>query len=236
MARLSRVVALGLPHHVTQRGNARRPVFATDADRLVYLDLLASNCRLYHLSILGFCLMSNHVHLIAVPRRVDALSQALRNAHGRYAAYLNAREGGSGHVWQGRYYSCPLDDEHLWAALRYTELNPVRAGMVAAADLYRWSSAAAHCDRPDHALPLCVERALWEHAWDAPSWRTFLEHADAARDLDALRASTHSGRPLGAPEFVKSLERGLQRSLVPRKGGRPRKPEIAADQGALGFV
>lgn len=154
MARLARVVVPALPHHVTQRGNGRRPVFTTDADRLVYLDLLASNCRLYHLSILGFCLMSNHVHLVAVPRRADAMGLALRNAHGRYASYLNALEGNSGHVWQGRYYSCPLDTDHLWAALRYSELNPVRAGMVAAPELYRWSSAAAHCGLPNGGLPL----------------------------------------------------------------------------------
>jgi putative transposase len=176
--------------------------------------------------------MSNHVHLVAVPQRADALGQALRNAHGRYASYLNALEGSSGHVWQGRYYSCPLDTEHLWAALRYTELNPVRAGIIAAADLYRWSSAAAHCGGPGRGLPLGVDRALWEDAWNADSWRMFLEQADAARDLDPLRAHTQTGRPLGAAEFVK----GLHRTLVPRKGGRPRSTHAEAEQGPFGLV
>lgn len=236
MARLARIVALGVPHHVTQRGNARRPVFATDTDRLVYLDLLASNCRLHRLSVLGFCLMSNHVHLVAVPQRDGAMGQALRNAHGRYASYLNAREGGSGHLWQGRYYSCALDTEHLWAALRYIELNPVRAGMVTAADLFPWSSAATHCGGPDSGLPLRVDRAFWEDAWDAASWREFLEQADAARDLDSLRANTQTGRPLGAAEFVKSLEHALRRTLLPRKGGRPRSRDGEANQGIFGFA
>ena len=96
MARLARVVTTGVPHHVTQRGNARRLVFESDADRLVYLRLLESNCQLHALSVLGFCLMSNHVHLIVVPQRAEAMGLALRHAHGRYASYLNARHGSSG--------------------------------------------------------------------------------------------------------------------------------------------
>jgi putative transposase len=203
---------------------------------LVYLDLLASNCRLHHLSILGFCLMSNHVHLVAVPQQAEAMGLALRNAHGRYASYLNARQGASGHVWQGRFYSCPLDTDHLWAALRYSELNPVRAGMVAEPDLYRWSSAAAHRGHADGSLPLCVDYALWADAWDAVSWRKFLERAEAVDDVEPLRANTHTGRPLGAPEFVKGLEHALHRSLAPRKGGRPRNPAPEPDQGALRFA
>ena len=125
MARLARVVALDTPHHITQRGNGRQYILESDTDRLVYLDLLRKHCRLHRLSLLGYCLMSNHVHLIAVPERDDSLRLALKHTHGRYAAYFNARCASSGHVWQGRYYSCPLDLPHLWAALRYTELNPV---------------------------------------------------------------------------------------------------------------
>src|SRR5579871_771625 len=126
MARMARVVAVDVPHHITQRGNAGRFVLECDADRLVYLHLLQHYSQLYHLSLLGYCLMTNHVHLIAVPERNQAMELALKQTHGRYATYFNARYECSGHVWQGRYYSCPLDLAHLWAALRYTELNPVR--------------------------------------------------------------------------------------------------------------
>ena len=145
MARLPRVVVVDVPHHVTQRGNARQVILADDADRITYFDLLRKYSQLHSLSLLGCCLMSNHIHLIAVPRTDDALAQTLKQAHGRYASYWNARQSSSGHVWHGRFYSCPLDDSHLWEALRYTELNPVRAGLVAAAEQWRWSSAAAHC-------------------------------------------------------------------------------------------
>lgn len=98
MARFPRVVSPGVPHHVTQRGNARRPVFETDTDRLIYLALLNTYSPLHQLDVLGYCLMSNHVHLVASPRRPDSLAQTLRHTHGRYAAYWNARQGASGHV------------------------------------------------------------------------------------------------------------------------------------------
>lgn len=99
MARLPRVVVTDIAHHVTQRGNARQAIFASDTDRLTYLELLGQHCELYHLSPLGYCLMSNHVHLIVVPRTGTSLAQALKHTHGRYAAYWNARQHSSGHVW-----------------------------------------------------------------------------------------------------------------------------------------
>src|SRR5579864_1606293 len=145
MARLARVVTTDIPYHITQRGNGRRLVFETDTDRLVYLQLLQCDCNRHGRSVVGYCLMSNHVHLVAVPTRPDSMALALRHTHGCYAAYLNARQSASGHVWQGRFYSCPLDTPHLWAALRYAERNPVRAGVAVEPELYPWSSAPVHC-------------------------------------------------------------------------------------------
>jgi putative transposase len=101
MARLPRVVIVDVPHHVTQRGNARQVILACDADRATYLELLRDYSQLYALSVLGYCLMSNHVHLIAVPQTSQALAQCLKQAHGRYAAYWNAQQSSTGHVWQG---------------------------------------------------------------------------------------------------------------------------------------
>ena len=233
MARLARVVALDTPHHVTQRGNARQYILETDTDRLVYLDLLRKQCRLHRLSLLGYCLMSNHVHLIAVPERDDSLRLALKHTHGRYAAYFNARLASSGHVWQGRYYSCPLDLPHLWAALRYAELNPVRARMVTYPAGYAWSSAAAHCgdNHPDAALDM----QLWRQTWTPATWREYLDAAGSAEEVEALRRNTHTGRPLGAPDFVATLEKALNRRLRAEKGGRPPKEEHEVRQQAFGF-
>jgi putative transposase len=145
MGRLARVVAVDVPHHLTQRGNDRRLILDWDADRATYLSLLRENIELYGVSVMGYCLMSNHVHLIVVPSTGDGLAQALRQTHGRYASYWNTVHRASGHVWQGRYYSCPLDEPHLWEALRYTELNPLRARLVAKPESWSWSSAASHC-------------------------------------------------------------------------------------------
>lgn len=231
MARLPRVIAVDTPHHVTQRGNAGRFVFQGDADRLVYLQLLHQNCRLHGLSLLGYCLMSNHVHLVAVPERADSLELALQHAHGRYAAYFNARYESSGHLWQGRYYSCPLDRAHLWRALRYTELNPVRAGLVMDPAAYRWSSAANHCGRGAAYTP--VDLAPWPEPWSASDWSEYLNAAISEDEAMAIRKCTHTGRPLGGETFVHGLEKALSRRLMPGKGGRPRKEHADARQRML---
>ena len=226
MPRLARVIAVDTPHHVTQRGNAHRFILDCDSDRAVYLDLLVQFSRLNHLSLMGYCLMSNHVHLIAVPHRTDSLARALQQAHGRYAAYLNVRQASDGHVWQGRYYSCPLDEAHLWAALRYCELNPVRAGIVGRPEEYRWSSAAAHCGGP---CPAFLERTAWENAWTRSAWVEYLLGDGAERDAEMIRATTHTGRPLGSADFVRNLESALGRRLAPQKGGRRPATENAEE-------
>ena len=231
MARLPRVISPDTPHHVTQRGNARQLVFESDADRLLYLDLLRTNCQIQRLSLVGYCLMSNHVHLIVVPERPESLSLALKHTHGRYAAYFNVRHVSSGHVWQGRYYSCPLDTSHFGAALRYTELNPVRAGMVHDPVDYPWSSAAAHCGRgvPDPWL----EMKAFTDVWDPLLWRQYLSETGAVEEADAIRRSTHTGRPLGPPDFVAQLEKALQRRLAPQKGGRRRREQSDGRQTSI---
>jgi len=177
--------------------------------------------------------MSNHVHLVVIPRHAKSMALALRHTHGRYASYLNARLGASGHVWQGRYYSCPLDAGHLWTALRYTELNPVRAGMVSEPVFYPLSSAAAHCGRDDRPLPLDLAQEPWRECWSPGAWREFLDASESERDIDAMRENTHTGRLLGSPEFVDSLERMLGRTLAPGKGGRPYKRRLGIAQRAL---
>lgn len=234
MARLPRVVIADVPHHVTQRGNARQVILSNDADRVTYLELLREYSQLYGLSLLGYCLMSNHVHLVAVPHTPQALSDSLRQAHGRYAAYWNARQSSTGHVWQGRFYSCPLEESHLWAAVRYAELNPVRAGMVESAQLWSWSSAGAHCGvrAPDSML----EMERWGKRWTAREWGEFLTREESTADLAGLRHSTHTGRPLGTAEFVAALELKTSRSLAPRKGGRPKKSAADSRQATLTSV
>jgi len=234
MARFARVVVVDVAHHVTQRGNARQVILSSDGDRVAYLELLRHYSELHGLALQGYCLMSNHVHLIAVPRAAEALAQALKQAHGRYASYWNARNSSSGHVWQGRFYSCPLGETHLWRALRYVELNPVRAGIVAEAAQWRWSSAAAHCGSGTPEALLEMER--WRRRWTAAEWREHPAAGESSGDVAMVRQYTHTGRPLGSEEFVAELEHSTLRRLVPRKAGRPAKRVQDARQGGFIFA
>jgi putative transposase len=221
MARFARVVVAGAAHHVTQRGNGRQFLLASDSERMVYLDLLRQAVHLHGVSVLGYCLMSNHVHLVLIPPAAEALGRTLKTTHGRYAAYWNAAHSSSGHAWQGRFYSCPMDEGHLWAALRYTERNPVRAGLVKEAAEWSWSSAAAHCGsgEPD----ACLALEMWRRRWTPETWRKYLEEGESESELRVLRRSTYTGRPLGSEDFVAGLEASTRRRLRAQKGGRPRR-------------
>ena len=230
MARLARVIAVDIPHHVTQRGNARRFILDCDAERTVYLGLLWQDIELFGVSLIGYCLMSNHVHLVTIPRKADELALALRHTHGRYASYWNALHQSSGHVWQGRFYSCPLDPPHLWKALRYTELNPVRAKLVAEAKLWKWSSAAVHCGVVSEDR---LAEEPWRSQWAADEWQGYLASGETESEIAEIRRCTHTGRPLGTEEFIHSLEQSTRRRLTPLKGGRPRKSFTETNQGTL---
>jgi len=218
MSRVARIVVPGFAHHVTQRGNRRAEVFETDDDRHAYLRFLKQYSDKHGLAVWAYCLMTNHVHLVVVPEREDSLAKALRDAHTVYAMRFNSRTRLSGHVWQGRFYSCPMDESHLWAAVRYVERNPVRAGLMEKAEDYPWSSAAAHCGiRHDAVLskefPPPGVVSDWAH------WLTNEDDADAQR----LRTCTRVGRPCGNASFVARLESLLDRALSPKPRGRKPK-------------
>jgi putative transposase len=155
--------------------------------------------------ILAYCLMDNHIHVVAAPEFEDSLATAFRRAHGRYAQYLNARKLRSGHLWQNRFYSCPMAESHLWTALRYVELNPVRAGLSAGPDQYDWSSAKAHLDGTDPSGIL--DMAFWRECGGSVNWRDLLGGAAEEAEERRLRNATYAGKPLGPEDFVNSLRK-----------------------------
>jgi putative transposase len=215
MGRISRIVIPGLPHHVTQRGNRRADVFQGEDDRNVYLSMLNKYATEYGVEIWTYCLMTNHVHLVLVPGGPQALSQTMRDTHTAYALRFNLQNRLSGHLWQGRFFSCVLDDSYLWAAVRYVEQNPVRAGVVAWAEAYRWSSAAAHCGlRADPVLSMG-----FPPAGAVANWGEWLAGEEAVSS-DVIRRQTHTGRPCGSAAFVTGLEQVMNRALHPGKRGR----------------
>jgi len=142
MPRQKRLVVVGTPHHITQCGNNRQTVFRTDRDRLCYLKTLKAKGRQHRLRILGYCLMTNHVHTVAIPDDERSLALALGQTHMIYAQRFNFSGRSSGHLWQNRFHSCPVGPTHLVDALVYCDMNPVRARIVDRADSYCWSSAS----------------------------------------------------------------------------------------------
>ena len=126
MPRQARVVFPNIPHHIIQRGNRREDVFFSDSDRKQYLEWLKEYCKEQKVEILAYCLMTNHIHLIAVPTTQDGLQKVLKPLHMRYAQKINRERGWKGHFWQGRYFSSPLDGEYLLFTTRYIERNPIR--------------------------------------------------------------------------------------------------------------
>jgi len=214
MARIARVVAPGLPHHVTQRGNRRLPTFFSDEDYATYVELMAASCDLLGVTVWAYCLMPNHVHLIVVPESEDGLRRAIGDAHRRYSRSVNFREGWRGHLWQGRFASYPLDETHALVATRYVELNPVRAGLVERPELWRWSSAAAHVGHTDDGL--CDAAAMADYV---DNWIAFLDRWPNEDEVKLLRLHERTGRPLGSERFTIRLEHRLSRVLRPRKRG-----------------
>jgi len=213
-------VVPGFPHHITQRGNRRADVFESDADRKAYLRFLKQYSEKRGLDIWAYCLMTNHIHLVAVPKTKAALGLAMRDTHTVYAMYFNSRTQLSGHLWQGRFFSTPLDENHLWTAVRYVEMNPVRAGMVEHAEEHPWSSAAAHCGlRGDNVLSAEFPPPVVVKDW--VSW--LRDGPDEEDAYNTIRKQTRTGRPCGSPKFLDQLESLLSRVLRPKKRGRPKK-------------
>ena len=174
----------------------------------------------------------NHAHLVVIPGKATSLALTFKQTHGRYATYWNAGHQSSGHAWQGRFYSCPLDQRHWWAALRYAERNPVRAELVEAAEEWRWSSAAVHCGITANAALL--ELGQWQERWDTSSWLQYLREKDSEKETAVIRQCTHTGGPLGTAEFVQAMETVTQRRLTPLRRGRRKRTEDER-QGALAF-
>lgn len=222
MPRLARAVFAGVPHHITQRGNRREDVFFTDEDRKKYLGWLKDYSQKHGVEILAYCLMTNHIHLVAVPHGADSLQRVLKPLHMRYAQRINRERGWRGHLWQGRFFSSPLDEAYLWAAVRYVERNPVRAKMVRRAERYPWSSAAAHCQLREEAV--LTRKSQWLEAFGhIKDWSAWLAEGDEPDRIELIRRNVEKGLPCGSERFITKLEKLADRILRYRPMGRPRK-------------
>ena len=219
MARIARVVVPGCPHHITQRGVRSMDIFYSDKDREEYLKLLREHGARHGVKYLAYCLMSNHVHIVAVPVKKQSLASAIGEAHRLYTRMINFRQDVRGHLFQERFFSCPLDESHFISAVRYVERNPVRAGIKKKAWEYKWSSARFHCKiiKKDK---LVQEYELIERG---RQWRKYLKSSPEEKEL--IQKSTRTGRPCGDRKFMKRCEKKTKRKLIPKKRGRKSRDE-----------
>jgi putative transposase len=216
MARLARIVVPDVPHHVTQRGNRRQEVFFGAEDYAAYKALVVEACAQNDVRCLAWCLMPSHVHLILVPPTADGLRAALADAHRRYSRRINFARGWTGYLWQGRFASYPMDVAHLMAAIRYVELNPVKARL---AKDWGWSSARAHVGgKADGLTDLAALAGVHRN------WRAMLRRGLEAGDVPPEEAATieahqRTGRPWGNAAFIERMESETGRTLKRQKPG-----------------
>jgi len=221
MPRIARSVFPNIPHHITQRGNRREDVFFTDDDRLIYLEWLQFYCEKHDVSILAYCLMTNHLHLVLVPHSDDGLQQVLKPLHMRYSQHINKVKDWKGHLWQGRFFSAPLDDAYTWSTIRYVERNPVQAGILAKAEDYRWSSAAAHCGLKEDLLLSELPSSM--KGLSPSNWSEWLNLPEQQSVIDIIHRNVEKGLPCGDDNFIDKLEAIAKKSLRYKPQGRPHK-------------
>jgi putative transposase len=221
MGRRKRIIIPGWSHHITHRGNHRQRVFYSDHDRQIYLSLLDKYLAHHELNLIGYSLMDNHVHLLIIPKKKNSLSDGIRNLQRDFARWQNLQHNRIGHLWEDRFFSCPVDEESVWKVLSYIELNRVRAGLIEKAWDWDWCSASAHITGSDSSGLLDMD--LWKKYFNGASWKAFLEQALLDKSTPQnIRKATNRGQPLASIKVIKKLEQELAIPILPRKKGRKR--------------
>lgn len=211
---------------MTQRGNRRQRTFFCDADYKAYLSFLEAAAKAFQFEIWSYCLMPNHIHLLAVPANEISLRDGIGQTHNTYTRMVNRANKWQGCLWQGRFYSCPVDPNRAALVARYIELNPVRAGLCNHPREYRWSSADAACgpgNSPKNSFaPIISPEGSWEEFLCSDLYDNLIDYKE-------LRATSNSGRPFGSETFVKNLEERSGRVLTPMRRGPKFKLDESID-------
>ena len=183
MPRGSRIVYPDTPHHIVQRGCRKQDLFFEESDYRIYLEILGVFSRKYNVEIWCYCLMKNHIHLIAFPRDTKSLSKTIGEAHQKYAAYLNKKMEWKGHVWEYRFYSQPMDEIHLFRTVRYILKNSVDAGLVEKAENYDWSNAKSLLTKQETNFLGCLK--LLDYMKD---WTSFIEQPTEKEIIRSIKS------------------------------------------------
>ncbi|MEA3333291.1 MAG: transposase [Pseudomonadota bacterium] len=228
MPRQSRFVLANCPHHIIQRGHNRQLVFADDEDYLYYIENLQEwktqlKCKIY-----AYCLMSNHVHLVADPgENVENLAQFMKRVGGRQTRYFNKKENRSGSLWEGRYKSSPIQsNRYLLACCRYVELNPVRAGMVEFPWEYMWSSCGVKVGERKHEWldldPFYQSLGETEENRET-AYKDWLIESISDEEMQLIREAAQRGQLTGDANFIDEVVVKTGRRIEFRGRGRPHR-------------
>ncbi|MBT4267727.1 MAG: transposase [Deltaproteobacteria bacterium] len=192
-------------------------IFFEEDDRIEYISLLEKQSKRVGLTFVAYCLMTNHIHLLVIPSHEDSLRRGIGDAHRLYTRHINLRTNTRGHLFQGRFYSCPLDGSHFLAAARYVERNPVRAKICERAEMYRWSSASYHLgiSKKDPLI-----KTKYQGIGSPSNWSKWLGSEPA--EIETLRHHFRVGRPIGSAAFIKQAELMTGRTFTLQKAGRPK--------------
>jgi putative transposase len=220
MPRIARIVGIGYPHHIIQRGNNRQKIFFDQEDRRLYLKWLRKYCLECGCTIHAYCLMSNHVHLLIVPQYNYSLAKIMQKLSLRFTQHINKKYNRTGRLWECRFYSALVDKEsYLWSIGRYIERNPVRAKIVSKPDEYRWSSAKVNITGKE----MDFIKPIWQDDTERKEYSTFLNNPDKEEEIEIIKKSTISGKPIGSKEFLNQMVEALGITINTRPKGRPRK-------------
>jgi len=220
MPRVARLVIPGYPYHITHRGNNKQTIFITEEDKRKYLYLFEEARKKFNMKVIAYCIMNNHVHYIAIAQDALSFARTINTAHMGYARYFNHKYSCVGHLWQGRYYSCILDDAHLIAAVRYVERNPVRAGIVSKPWDWVWSSAREHLELEYKGIILLENVNVYI---PLSSWREYIDMPDLDTDIREIRKQTFAQRAWAEDSFKDLIETKYGVQLKSKKRGRPKK-------------
>ena len=235
MTRLARVIAVDVPHHVTQRGNARRFILDCDADRMAYLNLLRRNIELHGLGLIGYCLMSNHVHLVVTPHNTDGLGLPLKAYPWALCDLLECGSSVERPCQAGSLLLMPIGSGASVGSVALYGVEPGARRLGQGGGKRGRGPARQRTAERKNCGNEALDLELWRKSWLASAWRQYLAAGEMESKLTEIRRCTHTGRPLGSAEFVQALEGTMKRRLAPQKGGRPSKAGLDARQSELAF-
>jgi putative transposase len=238
MPRLRRITASGFPQHVIQRGNNRENCFFAESDYVTYLHWLDRAARAYRVIIHAYALMPDHVHLLVTPGSEGGVSRTMQYLGRHYVQYINNTHRRSGSLWERRFHASVVEPgADLLTLYRFVELDPVRTGIVEAAEQYRWSSARHHVAPRESSLIVDHEVYMRLGATTearARAYAALLRKPLEEGVLSQIRAAINQGGVLGSDQFKDQIETQLGRRVRPgRPGRKPKRVDTPGAEQAL---